>query len=381
MKTVHLCTSASWGGLELYACTVMAELQLAGCEVIGVCLRESKVEEFLSSHNVPVVAMPGLHTISLGSIRFLHSLVEEHGTEIVHAHFHKDIWPASLSLSRDKRRKLFLSIYLGVPKKKDILHRLIYNRVNGFFTSSQELCRKLPGLYPVPASKIHYLPYGRVMSKYGVDERRRTELRTAYGCRDGDFLVGTMVRIDPGKGVMDFARSYQYLGDAIKGRTKYLIIGEPTRKSGGNENGSPYESESESYFANLRIFIKENGLADRVLCVGYQSDLVGFLSALDVFVFPSRDELYSLVVLDAMAMGLPVVAAAAGGTLDQIVDQTNGVFYSSGDSREMAQKISEYLCSEELRINHGKRAREFVGEHHSMESMIRQLLEYYMRLS
>ncbi len=381
MKTIHLCTSASWGGLEVYACTVMLELQRAGCDVLGICAKSSKVHTYLTEHKIPVQTLPGSYAVSLSAVRFLRSLVDDHGADILHAHFHKDIWPASLALTFDERRKLFLSIYLGVPKKKDVFHRLIYNRINGIFTSSHELCRRLPGLYPVPPSKIHYLPYGRSLERYRIDAGRRKELRSSFGCGDDDFLIGTMVRIDPGKGVMDFARSYESLSSSVKERARYLIIGEPTRKSRVRGNESPFEPESEMYFEQVQAFIRQAGIADRVRCVGYQPDLIGFLGALDVFVFPSRDELYSLVVLDAMAMGLPVVAAAAGGTLDQVEDQKSGLFYPVGDSRAMAERISSYLGSRQLRDDHGARARKFVERHHSMDGMIRQLMDYYQNLS
>ena len=109
----------------------------------------------------------------------------------------------------------------------------------------------------------------------------------------------------------------------------------------------------------------------------YQSDFIGFLSALDLFVFCSRDELYSLVVLDAMAIGLPVVAAAAGGTLDQIQDGVNGLLYPVGDSVHLADDISKYLSSRQMRSEHGQKAKEFVMEHHSMDHMISTLLIYY----
>ena len=380
MKTLHLCTSASWGGLELYACTIMMELQNAGCEVVGVCTPGTKVEEYLVNHNVPVLSLPGSSALSPRAIGNLHTHITERGSEIVHAHFHKDIWTSSLALTFDSARKLFLSVYLGVPKKKDIFHRLIYKRLNGIYTSSRELSRTLPDLYPVSPSRVHYLPYGRSLNKYTVDQRRKKEIRTSISCREGDFLVGSMVRIDPGKGVMDFVRSYESLDTNVKGRTTYVIIGEPTRKSRTRENESPFEPGAEAYFDQIKSFISRTGIADKVLFAGYQSDLIGYLSALDVFVFPSRDELYSLVVLDAMAMGLPVVAAAAGGTLDQIRDQENGLLYKPGDTGEMAAKISSYLQSEELRIRHGSRAKSFVEEHHSMETMIRQLMDFYRNL-
>lgn len=377
MKSLHFCTSEAWGGLELYACTLMAEIKNAGVDVVAICAPNSKAEEFLREHRIQTYHLPSRNPVSLGAAWFVKSLLEEHSIDVLHVHFHSDIWPASLALTMDSKRKLFLSIYMGVPKKNDLFHRFIYRRVDAIFTSSPELNRRLPSLYPVPASKVRLLPYGRLLEQYAVDPLRRSELRARYGISNSDLVVGTMVRIDPGKGVMEFARSVSYIDAAIRERVKYMIVGEPTRLSKAHPAGSPYEPRSEAYKREIESFLQREHLTDRVIFTGYQPDLVGYLCAMDVFVFASRDELYSLVVLDAMGMGLPVVAARAGGTLLQIDEGMNGLFYAVGDSRDLAAQVMKYLKAPELRTDHGRAARRFVEEKHSMTGTIEQLLHFY----
>ncbi len=355
----------------------MIELRKRGIGVEGICLPGSRVEEYLKGHAIPSKTLPDASPASLRSVNVLKHLIRRGGVDVVHAHFHRDIWPSALALTFDEERKLFLSVYMGVPKKKDILHRFIYRRLNGLFTSSRELCRRLPSLYPVAESIVHYLPYGRTISDTPRDEEKRRKIREELGCGETDFLVGTMVRIDPGKCVMDFVGSFPYLDSDLKNRTRYLIIGEPTRKSKLRGSESPFEKQSELYLEDLKRFVYEQGIAERVIFAGYQSDVRGYLSAMDVFVFPSRDELYSLVVLDAMESGLAVVAAAAGGTLDQIEDNKSGLLYRVGDSKELAAQIRTYLLSPDLRRSHGAKARTFVKEHHSMDQMISRLTGYY----
>jgi len=379
LSCLHFCTSDAWGGLELYSCTLMKELRNAGCAVAAVCSPHSKVEQYLKDAGIETINLPSNRTLSLRSLRMLASTMQTCSTDVVHVHFHKDIWLASSALRSDVRRRLFLSIYMGVPKKNDPLHRYIYRRVDGVFTSSLELNRRLPGLYPISSEKIHYLPYGRDVKEYLRDEEKRREIRNMYGVEENDVLVGTMVRIDPGKSVMDFARSYMYIDAKLRDRVKYLIIGEPTRKGHAREHESPFEAHCEAYLRELQAFIDAEGFGDRVLLAGFQRDLIGYLSALDIFVFPSRDELYSLAVLDAMCLGLPVVAARAGGTIDQVEDGSSGSFYGVGNSVEAAQKISQYVSHPELRVQHGTNGRNFVLRHHDMKGTIRQLLEFYQQ--
>lgn len=80
------------------------------------------------------------------------------------------------------------------------------------------------------------------------------------------------------------------------------------------------------------------GLAGRVHFVGSDPDPRRYFHAADVFVFPSAYESYGLVVLEALASGVPVVATATGCVPDVVVDGDNG-FVASADGREIAAKV------------------------------------------
>lgn len=375
LVSLHVCTSDSWGGLELYAATLMIELKKSGCNVIAICKSNSKVEQFLTANGVECARLPNYSKFSYASLKEIKRLIEVQHADVVHVHFHKDIWLPSMVLRNDRRRKLFLSIYMGVISKNDLLHRWIYKRVNGIFTSSKMLNRLLPSLYPVEKEKIHFLPYGRNLGRYTVDHAKREAIRSRLGVKEDELLIGTMVRIDPGKGVLDFARSFSYL--ERKQKIKFVIVGEPTRKASAKPNESPYEAHCEEYLRQIKQYIEEEHLSEKIILAGYQDDLIGYLSAMDLFVFPSRDELYSLVVLDAMGMGLPVVAARAGGNLEQIEEGTTGLFYNVGDSADLATKLTQYINSPDDRKRHGIAARTFVEQHHAMKNTIEQLLKFY----
>jgi glycosyltransferase involved in cell wall biosynthesis len=377
VTSLHLCTSEAWGGLELYACTLMAALKSAGGRVLAVTAPGSKVDAYLSAEGIPVYHLPGRIAPSPRAVSLLGRLVKREHVDVIHVHFHRDVWNASLALRRDPLKKLFLSIYMGVSSKKDILHRYIYRRVDAVFTSSRELNRRLVDLYPIPPERIHYLPYGRAIERYRRDESKRALIRRKYGVREGELLVGTMVHIDPGKGAMDFARSFSYITGDLQPSIKYLIVGEPTRKGRSRPDESPFEEHCEAYQREIERYRDSENLGQNIILAGFQEDLIGYLSAMDIFVFPSRDELYSLVVLDAMCMGMPVVAARAGGTIAQIEDGARGLLYEVGNSRDCAARVSQYARSPELRAQHGKAARLFVEEHHSMSSTIKTLLEFY----
>lgn len=377
MVTLHFCTSDSWGGLEVYAGTLILELQRSGVQTLAVCSSGSPLHQFLRDKGIGVFTLPDKKKFSFRSLAAVRTIIREHAVDVVHVHFHKDIWLASTAMRNDDSKRLFLGIYMGVGRKRDILHRWVYKRVDGVITSSKALNALLPELYPVAPQRIFYIPYGRYTEQYRSDEAGRRAIRAHWNIPLDAPVAGTMVRIDPGKGVLDFLQSFLYLDNELQQRIHYLVVGEPTRKSAADGGISPYESRSERYFIELQSFIREHHLEDRIHCTGYQSDLISYLGALDIFVFPSRDEMYSLAVLDAMAMRLPVIAARSGGNLLQIRDGENGTLYTIGDGKDLARAVSEYVAQPALRRMHGEAGRKFVEEEHAMPRVIDNLVRLY----
>ncbi len=195
--------------------------------------------------------------------------------------------------------------------------------------------------------------------------------------RDDEVLVGTTVRIDPGKGVLDFARSFSYLDAQTQSKVKYIIVGEPTRKGQRKPDEPPYEPHCEAYLQEIKKYVADNKLEGRVIFTGYRDEVTDYLSAMDMYVFPSRDEMYSISVLEAMAASLPIVAANAGGNLEQVRDGVNGLLFEVDDSKDIATKIAYYLQHPEKRSQHGAAALSFVEQRHDMRRTIEQLLKFY----
>jgi glycosyltransferase involved in cell wall biosynthesis len=187
-----------------------------------------------------------------------------------------------------------------------------------------------------------------------------------------------MIRIDRGKGVMDFVKSMKLLDANIRKKVKYLVVGEPTRKATSTPGHSPYEENAEVYYGEILQYTLNNSLNETILFAGYKEDAIGYLGAMDIFVFPSRDELYSLVMLDAMCLRLPVVAARAGGNVYQIEDEKSGLLYNVSDSKDLAAKLTRYIESPDLRKQHGEAARLFVEKEHSMKEIIARLMLFYV---
>jgi glycosyltransferase involved in cell wall biosynthesis len=117
---------------------------------------------------------------------------------------------------------------------------------------------------------------------------------------------------------------------------------------------------------------RELGVSDRVYFAGQRSkkEALGLMAACDLFVLNSVHEGLPHVVLEAMALGLPVVATAAGGTPEVVRDGETGVLVP-GRYGTLGASLSALARDPALRRRLGRAARQWIGERLSAENMIR----------
>ena len=118
-------------------------------------------------------------------------------------------------------------------------------------------------------------------------------------------------------------------------------------------------AEGDLTAAELNALIAENKLTDRVSYKGplYDHDKFNKLAHTDIFVFPTMNEAFGLVLLEAMNFGLPIVASSEGSIPDIIEDNVNGLLVEKGNAVDLADKIQILLEDEALRKYFGENNR------------------------
>ena len=116
---------------------------------------------------------------------------------------------------------------------------------------------------------------------------------------------------------------------------------------------------------------------DRIIFVPHSSNLWEYYAASDIFVLPTIYEPFGLVIVEAMASGLPVITSRVAGAADIIIDGVNGLLLRSpSDVSDLATKIELLLSNAGLRKTMGERARE-TAEKFSWDQVAQKTLEVY----
>jgi glycosyltransferase involved in cell wall biosynthesis len=213
--------------------------------------------------------------------------------------------------------------------------------------------------------KVLVLHNGFTLEEFKVPkEQWRAEVRERFGLGQA-FVVGCVGRIK-------FVRKGQeFLVQAAsrlrqKGRqVRYLIVGSAAP---GNE----------SHLTELRRMIRELGLEEQVVLAGEMADPRPAYAAMDVCVLPSaQPEPFGGVVMEAMAMGLPVIATRLGGSIDQVAEGETGFLVPPGDPAALAEKIEQLMDDPSLRTRLGQAGPERIARCFLLADKVRELEQIY----
>ena len=123
------------------------------------------------------------------------------------------------------------------------------------------------------------------------------------------------------------------------------------------------------------------GLSETCIFPVVRTDMPDVYPLMDLFVLPSLREPFGLVLLEAMASGVPVLATAAGGPLDFIQSGINGILAPPADPSKMAEQIDLVLSNPDLRMAIGRRGYETVRCNYDVNETVKKIEETYHALS
>jgi len=127
----------------------------------------------------------------------------------------------------------------------------------------------------------------------------------------------------------------------------------------------------------LKELTAELGISPHVVFLGTRHDIPECLAALDLFVLPSLNEGMGRALVEAMAVGCPVVATCVGGIPDVVTDGATGLLVPPRDDRALADAILTLLRDRRLLAAYGEAAQRRVDERFDIETMVRSIERLY----
>ena len=131
---------------------------------------------------------------------------------------------------------------------------------------------------------------------------------------------------------------------------------------------------------SLRDYADSLGLSEKVFFHGLlgQSDLRAFLNSLSIYVHCTHGETMSNAIMQALSMGLPVIASDVWGVSNMIKDG-NGLLYHPRDAADLADKINQVLLDKQLATSLSLQSRQHAIDHYSNVSLVNKYNELFNR--
>ena len=270
--------------------------------------------------SVPVRCIGTRHGVTPSVFPRFRRLLAEWRADLVHAHL-----PVAGILARiaSKVPVVYTEHNLAwsyrLPTRT--MNRLTYRRNDAVTAVSQAVADTISG-YPGPPAAV--VTNGVAVA---VDSRARSRARSELGLKDDDPLVVHVGNIRPGKGhdvLVDAAALLRHRGIGVS------VVSIGVEKNEGD-------------LRRLQNRVSEAGLDGRVRFLGRRPDALAFIAAADVYVNPAEIEGLPVTILEAMALGRPVVATAVGGIPAVVRDGITGLTVGPGRPDKLADAIATLL--------------------------------------
>jgi glycosyltransferase involved in cell wall biosynthesis len=196
--------------------------------------------------------------------------------------------------------------------------------------------------------RLRVVPNGVDVSRFKPSRRARAQARLELGIPGDAWVVGTVGRLAPEKdqGMLIDAMAAQ-LGE----HRQLVIVGDGPER------------------ARLTARVDATGHGKHVHMTGARSDVQTLLAAFDAFALTSRTEGLPLVLLEAMAMGIPVVSTAVGGIPDLVEHRVTGFLLPRGDVPRLSRQLTALSYDHSLSRRVGQAGRRQILERYSLDRM------------
>lgn len=368
-KSIVICYhSSDFGGVENHILDIVRGVSY-DADIYVACPDGDLVKEYMAAGAVQHIDLSPRSEMDIGYVMKLSRFLKDNRIDVVHGH---ELKTGVLSMvagviARTPKRiyhvhTSFTQWQYGFLKRYPaMLINTIANFIAGNFLATDVIAltesvkevrikREL-----ISAKKIRVIPNGIYNEKYVRDTEGRKSVRESFGINDEQIVVGNIARFTREKGQIDLVNASALITDPT---IKFVL-------AGGGEMLQEMQSLSDKLYLGERVFF--SGRFD-------DKDKIKMYSAFDVFVFPSRAEGFGIALVEAMAMGLPIIASDLP-VLHDVAGDT-AYYYTPEEIKDLSTKITDLAANPKLRSEMGAKSLEKSKEY-SMDKFVRAYADLY----
>jgi len=371
LRVTHVVLSLDFGGLERVVLALAGAGRGLGQSASVLCLeRPGTLTPQVEALGIPVACVhkpPGLRWDTADRVR---DVLRRFHPDVVHTHQMAALLYAGRA-ARQERVPVVHTEHNNVAAlrpaswarrlKTGLLWRYAGRYADRFCGVSRDVVAAAGAYGTVRRRKLAHVPNGIDTAAVAAVGADRPAARAALGIAPDAPVVGTVGRLAEVKRQDVLIRAFARLLPDFPA-ARLVLVGD-----------GPLRAELEGLAGSL-------DLGGAVLFAGYRPDPERYLATMDVFALPSRAEAMPLVIPEAMAAGLPVVASRVGGIPELIVDGKTGLLVEPGDVAGLAARLRHLLADPQRAGELGRAGRALARAEYDVTAMARAYDRTYREL-
>jgi glycosyltransferase involved in cell wall biosynthesis len=353
LTVMHINTERGWRGGERQTLWLAHGLERAGHRSILVARPGQPLAKRAAKAGLEVIPSTPGSELDIAAARLIRRAILVNGVDIVHAHTAHAVALAAMA-SRRTPARMVLTRRTAFRLRGNPFTRWKYRRAAAMIAISRCVKGELVA-GGMNEANIEVIPSGVPIDRH-VIPASRAEL----GVPDDAPLVVMVGALTREKDPLTFVRGVAVARERLRA-IRSLVVGD-----------GPLREAVDSEIARLSI-------GDTLQLTGHRSDADSIIAAADLLALSSAQEGLGSVILDAMALGKPVVATDAGGIPEIVMAGETGLLVPVGDHRALGEAIARVLSDRELaaRLTAGARA---LAPRYSMEEVVARTAALYERV-
>jgi glycosyltransferase involved in cell wall biosynthesis len=363
VNITHVVENLNRGGLERMVLDLVKLQQQQGHQCQVVCVYETgTLAHELDTIGIPVIACHKGRGIDLRALKRARWAIDRHDTDVLHTHNPVAHYQAVLaSCGLDVLRILNTRHGMGAGQRtgrKEWLYRRSLARTDLVVTVCEAARRNGISRGMLPQTMTRVVPNGIDVEGFTpASSEMHVNLQRMLGLPDDAFLIGNVGRLNWTKDQAGLIRAFRQVHEQHP-EAALLLIGDGELR------------------ADLEQCAVQEQVRHAVHFLGDRNDVRELLQGLNMFVLSSASEGYSMALLEACAVALPIIATDVGGNGEIIQSGRTGQLVPPGEPDALAEAMLLLMNEPHLLTTYGSAARDWVEKHGSLEAMA----ERYERL-
>jgi len=367
MRVALFTDSDVFAGTERHILELARGLGELGCEALIACPGHGVLAGRATETGVRTLDIPKRGAVDWRAARILRRLLRAGQIDLIHAHNGRTALAAALAIASAGRGRLVATQHFIDPSRvgrrglqavaSRILHRWIAGRVGRFIAISVAVKRAMLRRGDAADEKIVVVPNG-IASLAGDSMAGAEVVQREFTIAATTPLVVCAARLEPEKDVESLAEAVALVARRFPD-VCCLVAGDGSQRD------------------SIERRVRELRIESQFRLLGFRPDVTAIMNAADIFVLPSLAEPFGLVILEAMALGKPVVATAAGGPMEIVAEGETGLLIPPRDPPALAEAICSLVADADQRRRMGEAGRKRFLEHFTSGQMAAAILAVY----